>query len=422
MANDNQQWDSLWINVNIATMADMPTMAAGADGTNSYGSILNGAIGVKDQRIIWVGKQSELPQSPQKCAREIHDGQHQWLTPGLIDCHTHLVFGGNRATEFAQRLGGVSYTEISKAGGGIRSTVTATRAATEKQLMDSAQKRLNHLMAEGVTSLEIKSGYGLDTKNEVRMLQVARALEQHNAIGVSTTFLGAHSIPNAYEARPQDYIDLVCEQMIPEIARLGLADAVDAFCETIAFSPAQTAQVFDQAKAHNLPVKLHADQLSDSGGAKLAADYGALSADHIEYSSEQGIAAMAEAGVTAVLLPGAFYTLRETQQPPLELLRRYKVPIAIATDANPGSSPTTSLLLMVNMACTLFRMLPSESFAGVTINAAKALGLDHDRGSLEVGKRADFALWDIHEMSELGYWVGVNPCTGRVKNGVYIPH
>lgn len=415
MANSNQQWDSLWINVNIATMDAI------ADGTDGYGSILKGAIGVKDQRIMWVGKQSDLPKSPHKCAREIHDGQHQWLTPGLIDCHTHLVFGGNRATEFAQGLGGVSYAEISKAGGGIRSTVTATRTATKQQLIDSAQTRLNHLMAEGVTSLEIKSGYGLDTKNEVRMLQVARALEQHNAIGVSTTFLGAHSIPDAYQGRPQDYIDLVCEQMLPEIARLGLADAVDAFCETIAFSPAQTAQVFDQAKAHNLPVKLHADQLSDSGGAKLAADYGALSADHIEYSSEQGIAAMAEAGVTAVLLPGAFYTLRETQQPPLELLRRYKVPIAIATDANPGSSPTTSLLLMVNMACTLFRMLPLESFAGVTINAAKALGLDHDRGSLKAGKRADFALWDIQKMSELGYWLGVNPCTGRVKNGVYIP-
>ncbi|MGB4056276.1 MAG: imidazolonepropionase, partial [Porticoccaceae bacterium] len=316
-------------------------------------------------------------------------------------------------------LNGASYQDIANAGGGIRSTVAATRAASEQELLDSAGQRLTHLLNEGVTSVEIKSGYGLDTEHELRMLRVARALEQLHPVSIRTTFLGAHALPDAYQDRPQNYINLVCNEMLPAVAKEGLADAVDAFCETIAFTPAQTKQVFDAAKQAGLPVKLHADQLSDSGGGMLAAEYGALSADHLEYTSEASIEAMQKANVVAVLLPGAFYYLRETQLPPIELLRKHRVPVAIATDTNPGSSPTSSLLLMLNMACTLFRLRPEEAFAGVTVNAAKALGLESDRGSLAVGKRADFALWDVADMAELGYWMGTNKSSGRVKDGVF---
>lgn len=403
-------WDSLWININLATMTD---------GSHSYGEITQGAIAVSNGRIAWLGKQDTLPSSPENCAQQIFDGNNQWLSPGLIDCHTHLVFAGNRAKEFSLRLNGASYQDIANAGGGIRSTVAATRAASEQELLDSAGQRLTHLSNEGVTSVEIKSGYGLDTEHELRMLRVARALEQLHPVSIRTTFLGAHALPDAYQDRPQNYINLVCNEMLPAVAKEGLADAVDAFCETIAFTPAQTKQVFDAAKQAGLPVKLHADQLSDSGGGMLAAEYGALSADHLEYTSEASIEAMQKANVVAVLLPGAFYYLRETQLPPIELLRKHRVPVAIATDTNPGSSPTSSLLLMLNMACTLFRLRPEEAFAGITVNAAKALGLESDRGSLAVGKRADFALWDVADMAELGYWMGTNKSSGRVKDGVF---
>jgi imidazolonepropionase len=401
-------WDSLLINIHLACMTDS---------CNSYGSIENGAIGVTDGRIVWIGQQSDLPLAPADCAATIYDGQDHWLTPGLIDCHTHLVFGGNRAHEFAQRLDGVSYQDIAAAGGGIRATVAATRAASDQELIDSASARLTDLLNEGVTTVEIKSGYGLNTHHELRMLTVARSLATMHPVSISTTFLGAHALPEEYQGRQQDYIDLVCDEMLPAIAQRKLADAVDVFCETIGFTSAQTRQVFMAAKTLGLPVKLHSDQLSDTGGSLLAAEFKALSADHIEYSSEASIKAMANNNVVAVLLPGAFYYLRETQIPPIDLLRTHGVPIAIATDANPGSSPTTSLLLMMNMACTLFRLRPLEVFAGVTINAAKALGLEDDRGSLELGKRADFALWDIKDMAELSYWIGTNRCSGRFKDG-----
>ena len=344
------------------------------------------------------------------------DGAGGWLTPGLIDCHTHLVFGGDRAGEFEQRLQGVSYEEIARAGGGIASTVAATRAASAAELRAAAQARLAALRAEGVTTVEIKSGYGLDRATEIRMLEVARALGETPGIEVRTSYLGAHALPREYASDRAGYLDLVCERVLPEIAARGLADAVDAFCEGIAFQPDEVARVFRAAQRHGLPVKLHADQLSDLGGAALAARFGALSADHLEYASEAGVAAMAAAGTVAVLLPGAFYTLRETRQPPVEALRRHGVAIAIATDCNPGSSPLTSLLAALNLACTLFRLTPEEALAGVTRNAARALGLG-DRGTLAQGQRADLALWEIGRPAELSYWFGRNPLQVVLQDG-----
>jgi imidazolonepropionase len=396
-------WDLLLTECRAATMVGP-----------GYGAIEDAAIAIAGNRIAWVGRRADLPK---QTAKETVSLGGRWVTPGLIDCHTHLVFGGERAAEFEQRLGGASYEEIAKAGGGIASTVRATRAASEAELLAAARKRLAPLMAEGVTTLEIKSGYGLDVTNEAKQLRVARKLGVDSAINIRTTCLAAHALPPEFAGRADSYIDLVCSEILPAVAAEGLADAVDAFSERIAFTAEQTARVFDAAKQLGLPVKLHADQLSDMGGAALAARYGALSADHIEYSSEAGIAALAKSATVAVLLPGAFYFLREKQVPPIEALRCHNVPMAISTDANPGSSPALSLLLMMNMACTLFRLTPEEALAGVTSNAAQALGLAASHGRLCADFAADLAIWDIGRPAELSYWIGGNPCAGVVQAG-----
>ncbi len=399
---------ALWTQARLATMAP---------GTREpYGAIDDGAIAIAGDRIHWVGEQSLLPADIPAGVR-VHSAGGRWLTPGLIDCHTHLVYGGDRAREFEQRLTGISYEEIARQGGGIVSTVFATRDASEDRLVDSARPRLAALTAEGVTTIEIKSGYGLDRDTELKMLRAARRLGENGGVDVVTSFLGAHALPPEYAGRGDDYIDFVCAEVMPRVAELGLADAVDAFCESIGFTAAQTERVFEKAKALGLPVKLHAEQLSDLGGAALAARFGALSADHLEYVSERSIAAMAEAGTVAVLLPGAFYFLRETRKPPVDALRRHGVAIAIATDSNPGSAPVGSLLLMLNMACTLFQMTPEEALAGATRHAAAALGVLHRVGTLEAGKQADFVLWDIGHPAELSYRIGFNPCYRVIKNG-----
>jgi len=403
-------WDSLWYNGRLATMT----------GDVAYGAIEGAAVAVEAGRIAWVGPGRDLPGPPEDLALRACDLEGRWLTPGLIDCHTHLVYGGDRAREFELRLEGATYEEIARAGGGIRATVTATRSADEAELLASARRRLATLTGEGVTTVEIKSGYGLDLDNELKQLRVARRLGDSPEVEVRTSFLGAHALPPEFEGRSGDYIDLVVRWM-PEVASSGLADAVDAFCESIAFTPQETARVFEAARAAGLPVKLHADQLSDQGGAALAAQFGGLSADHLEYTSEAGVAAMARAGTVAVLLPGAFYTLRETRLPPLAAFRSARVPIALASDCNPGSAPVTSLLLMLNMAATLFRMTPEEALAGVTRNAARALGLAASHGTLEVGKIADLAIWDIERPAELAYRVGFNPLWRRIKAGVETP-
>jgi imidazolonepropionase len=397
-------WDDLWINGRIATMVP---------GGAPYGAVEDGAIAAAAGRIAWVGPRGELPDRPERLATRIHDLAGSWLTPGLIDCHTHLVYAGDRAREFELRLQGASYEEIARAGGGIRSTVKLTRAATEEDLLASAQARVDGFRREGVTTIEVKSGYGLDTASEAKMLRVARRLE---GVTIKTSFLGAHALPPEYEGRSGAYIDLVVEEMLPEVA--GLADAVDAFCEKIAFTPAETRRVFAAARARGLRVKLHADQLSDLGGAALAAEFGALSADHLEYTSTAGVEAMARAGTVAVLSPGAFYFLREKQIPPIDAMRRAGVAIAIASDCNPGSSPVSSLLLMLNMAATLFRLTPEEALAGITRAAATALGLAESHGTLAVGKVADFAIFAIAHPAELAYRIGANPCIGRVRGGV----
>ena len=403
-----ETWDGIWVNAHLATMA--------GNGT-PYGAIADAALAVRGGDITWAGPMADLPGLPDKLAHAVHDVAGRWITPGLIDCHTHIVHGGNRAHEFEMRLEGASYEDIARAGGGIRSTVSATRAAAEEDLLDLAAPRVRALMAEGVTTIEIKSGYGLDAQNEAKMLRVARRLDADLGIDVATSFLGAHALPEEFEGRPDDYIDAVCDEMLPLVARAGLADAVDAFCETIGFTNEQTRRVFEAARGHGLPVKLHAEQLSDQKGAILAAEFGALSADHPEYVAADGVAAMAKAGTVAVLLPGAFYFLRETKAPPVEALRDHGVPMALATDSNPGSSPATSLLLMLNMACTFFRLTPEEALAGVTRNAARALGLGGRTGTLEAGKAADFVLWDIETPAELSYRIGFNPCAGVVKSG-----
>ena len=402
-------WDHIWINGHFATMN--PAIK------QPYGALPDGAMAVQDGKICWLGLMDDLADAPEKLAKSVTDLAGAWVTPGLVDCHTHLVYGGNRADEFEKRLNGVSYEEIARAGGGIRSSVTATRAASEDDLVKHAQKRLNNLLREGVTTIEIKSGYGLCTKDEAKMLRAARRLGIDNNIDVVTTFLGAHALPPEYADDADGYIDLVCSQMLPAIAAEGLADAVDAFCENIAFNTDQTRKVFEAACAHNLPVKLHAEQLSDQKGSILAADYHALSTDHLEYLEEDGVAAMAQAGVVAVLLPGAFYCLRETKLPPVDLLRQHGVDIAIATDSNPGTSPALSLLLMANMACTLFRMTPEEALAGITRNGARALGRGDSHGTLETGKVADFVVWDIDSPAELSYAMGGNPCKAVVRQG-----
>lgn len=397
------RFDTIWRDARIATLAPH---AVGL-------SEVTGAVASKDGRIAFVGPEADLPTGWDAAKTVKLDGR--WITPGLIDCHTHIVYGGDRAHEFELRLKGASYEEIARAGGGIVSTVKATRAATEDELVAQSLKRLDALLAEGVTTIEVKSGYGLDLVSETKMLRAARRLGRERDVGVTTTFLGAHAMPP--EANDKDaFIAKVCA-MIPQINQAGLADAVDAFCEGIAFSPEQTARVFDAAKASGLPVKLHADQLSNLHGAALAARYDALSADHLEYTDETGVAAMAQAGTVAVLLPGAFYVLREKQLPPVEAFRRHKVPIAIATDCNPGTSPITSLLLTMNMASTLFRLTVEEAIAGVTREAARALGKLDEIGTIETGKACDLAIWDIGRPAELVYRLGLNPLHARVRNG-----
>jgi imidazolonepropionase len=397
------QFDTIWTNARLATMTG---------GGTPYGAIEDGAIAVRDGRIAWIGPRAKLPDD----AHTARDLGGAWVTPGLIDCHTHLVFGGDRAGEFEQRLKGATYEEIARAGGGIRSTVARTRAASEDELLHSASRRLNALLAEGVTTVEIKSGYGLDVENEAKMLRVARRLGETHPVTVRTTFLGAHAVPPEFHGRQRDYVELVAGPMLDAVAKEKLADAVDVFAEKIAFTREETAHVFKAAQARGLPLKLHADQLSDQHGAALAARFGALSAEHLEHASEDGIGAMGRAGTVAVLLPGAFYFLRDTKLPPIDLMRRHKVPIAIATDCNPGSSPAVSLLLMMNMACTLFRLTPEEALAGVTRNAARALGLA-DRGTLEAGKVADFVAWNISHPAELSYWMGANPARAVIRSG-----
>ena len=388
--------------------------AATLDGAEPYGMIENAAIAIAGSQIAWVGPRLDLPRAYRHQPTESLG--HRLVTPGLIDCHTHIVHGGDRAREFEMRLEGASYEDVARAGGGIVSTVTATRAASDADLLADALRRVDVLIAEGVTGIEIKSGYGLDIDTELRMLRTARAVGQQRPIRVRTTFLGAHATPTEYAGRADAYIDEVCLPALRAAHAEGLVDAVDGFCEGIAFQPAQIARVFDVARELGLPVKLHAEQLSNLGGAKLAASYGALSADHIEYLDADGVKAMAKAGTVAVILPGAFYTLRETQAPPIDLLRKHGVPMALATDINPGSSPLYSLLLTLNMGCTLFRMTPEEALRGATQHAARALGLD-GCGMIRPGLRADLAVWDIKHPAELAYRIGFNPLHSRIFGG-----
>lgn len=404
-----ETWDSLWRGAHLATMAN-----AGEDG---FGTIRDGALALKDGRIAWIGPAGDLPKDGIGPHTAVHDVGGGWITPGLIDCHTHLVYGGNRAREFELRLNGATYEEIARAGGGIRSTVTATRSADEESLLRQSLPRLKALLAEGVTTLEIKSGYGLDLDNELKCLRVARRMGETHPVRIATTLLAAHALPPEYADNADGYIDLVCNRIIPAAKAAGLADAVDAFCETIGFTPAQTRRVFEAAKTAGLPVKLHAEQLSNQNGAALAASFEALSADHLEHLDEAGVLAMAKSGTVAVLLPGAYYILRETKLPPIDLLRRHGVGIAISTDCNPGTSPITSLLLMLSMACTLFRLTPAEAFAGVTRQAARALGLTDSVGTLEAGKMADFVVWDIERPAALAYQVGLNPIRQVIFGG-----
>ncbi|WP_170596503.1 imidazolonepropionase [Ruegeria arenilitoris] len=389
-------------------------IATMADGVASYGLVADAAIAVSSGRIQWVGPRQDLP--PDHADWPIVDFADRLITPGLIDPHTHAIFGGNRAVEFEMRLNGATYEEIARAGGGILSTVTATRAASMQDLIQEALPRIDALLAEGVTCIEIKSGYGLDQDTELRMLRAAQETAKQRPVRVRTSFLGAHAVPPEFTGRADAYIDTVCIPTLRAAHAEGLVDAVDGFCEGIAFDTVQIARVFDAARDLGLPVKLHAEQLSNLGGARLAASYGALSADHVEYVDAAGVAAMAEAETTAVLLPGAFYTLRETQAPPIDLFRKAGVPMALATDCNPGSSPLTSLLLTMNMGCTLFRMTPVEALAGVTRNAARALGLT-DVGTIAPGQRADLAVWDVSHPAELAYRIGFNPLHARIFGG-----
>jgi imidazolonepropionase len=388
---------------NIATMQS----GGGEPGGTAYGLLAGGAIGLEDGRVAWVGGADATPADWRGAA--VEDFGARLVTPALVDCHTHLVFGGNRAKEFEMRLEGATYEEIARAGGGIVSTVTQTRALSEDELVEAALPRLDALMAEGVTTVEIKSGYGLTVEDELKMLRAARRLGRMREVRVRTSYLAAHAVPGEYKGRADAYIDEIVLPGLEAAHAQGLVDAVDGFCEGIAFSPAQIARVFEKARALGLPVKLHAEQLSNLGGAALAASFGALSADHLEYLDEAGAEALAKAGTVAVVLPGAFYFLREKQAPPVGILRRSDVPIAIATDCNPGSSPLASLLLTMNMASTLFRLTPEEALAGVTRNAAKALGLAGEIGTIEVGKRAEFAVWDVGHPAELAYRIGFNP-------------
>jgi imidazolonepropionase len=407
---NSNQWDSLWINSDIATCE-----AGGAP----YGLIEQGAIGIKNGKIVWIGEMKDLPAAPEELALKIfsHPG---CITPGLIDCHTHLVYGGNRSLEFEMRLQGATYEEIARMGGGIHSTVRATREIDEEELFQQSLKRAVALQASGVTTIEIKSGYGLDLATEFKILRVAKRLEKILPVTIKKTFLGAHTLPIEYKGRADEYIDFICEEMLPRVAEERLAEIVDVFCETIGFNLEQTERVFKAAQKYGFGIKCHAEQLSASGSAVLAANYEALSVDHLEFLSETSVRALAKTKTVAVLLPGAFYFLREKQLPPVALLRECGVPMALASDCNPGTSPVTSLLLILNMACTLFRLTPEEALIGVTRHAAQALGLQDEMGTLAVGKKADFVLWDIKHPAELAYNIGLNPMKHLVRHGVII--
>ena len=391
-------------NATIATMTNQ----------DSYGLIEHGALFIRDGKISWIGKGSEIPS--ELISSESKNLEGRLVTPGLVDCHTHILYGGNRSVEFEMRLNGANYKDIARAGGGINSTVSDTRLSSIEDLVKDSLPRVDQLISEGVTLIEVKSGYGLDRETELKMLKAARQIQSERPIRVVTTFLGAHAVPPEYKDDPDAYIDNICIPTLNSANNQGLVDAVDAFCENIAFNVNQVERVFQSAKKMGLPVKIHSEQLSHMGGTKLAADYGALSADHIEYATAQDVKALSQADTVAVLLPGAFYTLRETQLPPLSNLRNEKVPIALATDCNPGSSPLTSILLTMNMACTLFQMTPQETLAGVTKNAAKALG-EKDSGAIKIGNRADLCIWDIKHPAELSYRIGFNPLHQRIFGG-----
>lgn len=406
----SHQFDAIWHNVQLATMTD---------NGQPYGTVIDGALAVKDGVIAWCGPKAELPPCD-LLATPLYDGQGQWVLPGFIDCHTHLVYAGSRANEFEMRLNGASYQDIAAAGGGIKSTVAATRAASHEELFVLGKDRLNALLSQGVSTVEIKSGYGLDLATEQKILEVAKLLDEHHPIAIEKTFLGAHALPAEYANDSDGYIKLVVETMLPELHQQGLVDAVDVFCEGIGFSVAQSRLLFEKAKSLGLPVKAHAEQLSALGGASLVAEFAGLSADHIEYLTENDVKAMAAAGTVAVLLPGAFYFLRETKMPPIDLLRQYQVPMAISTDLNPGTSPLCNLPLMLNMACTLFKLTPQEALQGVTVHAAKALGKT-DRGVLAAGKKADFALYAISQPAELCYQFGVSQLKQLIINGKVVP-
>jgi len=398
----------VWYGARLATMAE---------NGRPYGLIEDAALVVRGERIEYAGPRAGLPPSVIATAHAAVDVEGRLVTPGLVDCHTHLVYAGNRAREFEMRLGGAGYAEIARAGGGILSTVRETRAASRETLTSASERRLRELRRSGVTTLEVKSGYGLDLETELGMLRIARELGERAAVGVRTTYLGLHAVPPEF-ATADDYVSFVIERVLPEIAASGLADAVDAFCENIAFDRIQTARYFRAAQELGLPVKLHADQLSDGGGAALAAEFDALSADHLEYASEDGLQRLAQSGSVAVVLPGAYYFLREGKAPPLESLRRLGIPIAVASDCNPGTSPLGSLLLALNLACVLFRMTPEEALIGATRHAARALGLLSEIGTLEPGKFADFAVWDVEEPAQLIYAAGTNPLATLVRRGL----
>jgi imidazolonepropionase len=401
-------WDRVWLGGNMATLAA---------GRGGYGEIRNGALAVRRGKIAWVGPEEDLPGRPEDLAEEVLDLQGRWLTPGLVDCHTHLVFAGDRSGEFEARLRGATYEEIARGGGGIRTTMRATREASEDDLFREASRRLVALQAEGVTTVEVKSGYGMETGTELRMLRAARRLAREHPVRVQATFLGAHVLPPEFEGRREAYLDLIREEMIPQVVKEGLADAVDAFCDEIAFTPEECRSVLLAGREAGLATRLHADQLSDQGGAAMAARLGARSADHLERTSPEGVAAMASAGTVAVLLPGAFYFLKEDHPPPVSRFREAGVPMAVATDMNPGSSPLNSILAAMNLSCLLMGLTPEEALRGVTVHGARALGLHQILGSLEKGKMADLAIWEVGHPRELSYWLGRNPCVGVVKDG-----
>lgn len=414
-----QAWDRLWLGAHLTTLAQAPASGPAYNdpkGSNELGELTDAALAIKDGRIAWLGRREQLD-GMQWSASIVTPAEGLWITPGLVECHTHLVYAGDRSNEFAARLRGATYEEISRAGGGIVSTMRATRAASEDELLEQSLPRATALAAEGVTTLEIKSGYGLDLDNELKMLRVAQRIGEFTGLSVIKTFLGAHAIPPEFAGRQEDYVRYICDEMLPAVASAGLADAVDVFCERIAFSEQQTRRIFERARTLGLPLRLHADQLSDGNGGAIAADCGALSADHLEHASEYSLQRMAERGVVAGLLPGAFYYLRETRMPPIERLRQLNIPMAVSTDCNPGTSPIASILTTMNLACVLFRLTAAEALRGVTVNAARALGLSHDRGTLQVGARADLAIWRLRHPEQLCAEVGIHRPVEIVRAG-----